>query len=169
MPDGVPIRVGLSAIVAELGIVFGSSRVGAEEHPIAIIIEGIQDNCKHIGVKGSEVPGHVVDHHSFGSLGIKAPNANIEELIIVEDSHLGGFASRFARVGILLNEITDGLGQLPLGLIQDPIDHKGLLDPGGGDSLFLVGAGRIELRPKSEGRRTAHHNPTQDLWPSVHE
>src|SRR5690606_24972559 len=84
---------------------------------------------------------------------IKTINAQVKIIVIVKNTDFSRLRGRLAGGGNLLYEILGRLGQLPLGLIQLPIDHDRTLDLHSFDFELFVVVGIIDVLAKCTGGR----------------
>ena len=136
-PDGVPVRVDVAALVGDLGVGAGAGGVGREDEAVAAVGEGVEQHLEGVLLGAGEVLVDVVDDDA-GRLGIAAARADVEELVVEGDVHLGGLGGRLAFQRVRLHEGVGGRRRLPDGVVEHAVDDDRRGGAHGGERAAAV-------------------------------
>ena len=93
LPEGVPALVEAAAVGAEQGVAARAGGGELEEVAGLAVAEGVEDEFDAVVFVEEGVPRHVLQHHAPG-LGLVADGAQVEELLVAQQAHLGGRIAR---------------------------------------------------------------------------
>ena len=109
------------------------------------------------------VASHLLGH-DCGRVGVEGHDPQIQRLAIGGDTNLGSLGGSVARIRLPLHETGSGIGTLPKGLVQTPIEADPLLNaqrldgrPLGGKLALLRGRYGNRRRERAACEEAAEH------------
>ena len=123
-PDAVPLLTH-RLVVLDQRFPAPAVHVGREHVAVALVMERVDGDEHAIVAALARVAPHHLGDQLLG-LGIPGAHRDVEELVVVENSHVGGVAGLGALVRALLRERAERGGVLPGGIVEAPVDLRRL-------------------------------------------
>ncbi len=150
-PHGVPVRVDVATFVGNLRVGAGAAGVGREDEAVTAIGEGVEQHLEGVLLGAGEVLADVVDDDG-GGIGITAPRADVEELVVEGDIDFGGLGRRKPFARIRLDERVGRRGRLPHRVVENAVHRDRRRRAHGGERAPPVVRRHGERLPGRGGR-----------------
>ena len=122
VPDAVPVRVLIAALVRHLRIPLRAARIDRELVAVALVVERVDDDLEAVGGAGVEVLAQLVDDDRAG-LGILREHADVDGAIVVQQPDLGLVGRRLALARIVLHEAGGQRRRRPRRLVELAVER----------------------------------------------
>ena len=122
IPDAVPIRVLIAALVRHLRVPLRARRVDRKLVAVALILEGIDDDLEAVSVGGVEVLAQLVDD-DLRRLGIFREYADVDRAVVVQQLDFGLVGRRLTLAGIVLDEAGSHHRRRPRRFVQLAVER----------------------------------------------
>jgi hypothetical protein len=155
--------------VEHLLLQLGAERRRQEHVAVARVVEGVDDDLEVVLVEEAvRIAAHLGGDDRFGSIGV---DADVDVLVVVEDTDFGAIARRLSFVRFLLRERVDGSGGLPDGFVEDPVDLRRVGRLAGVDRRAFAaclregcGGDRQSKRHDVQTRKSSTAHPFSFAW-----
>ena len=126
LPDAVPVDINADALVANPSVEPRAGGVDDEEVGIAVVVKGVEREDESIVVPHAAV---ALEHRGDQGRGVTGVDLkpDVEGVRIVGQADGGGKAGGSALVGLLLDEVGDGLCELPAEIVQATVHDRGFV------------------------------------------
>ena len=166
VPDAVPVRIGIAALVRHLRVPLRTHRVDRELIAVALVVEGVDDHLETVRVPGVEVLTQLVDD-DFGRRRIFGEHADVDGVAVVEQLDLGLEGRRLALARIVLHEVGRQRCRCPRRLVESPVERDRPVHLGRGQAPLVARRVVVDaavlrrLRGGQHGRSDKHSDHEQ--------
>ncbi len=139
-PHRVPVRVDVAAFVGDLRVGLRAFGIGRKHKAVAPIAERVEQDFERVLIATGKVLADLVDDDAGGTL-IEAADADVEVILVEEDSHFGAFRRWFAFLRFGLHESCRGRRRGPGVLAQIAVEGDRTGQPQGCRLLAAIRRG----------------------------
>ena len=137
-------------LVPDLCVVFHAERVGAEDEAVLMIEVRVEDDLERVHVVQARVAARV-SRDDLRRLRVVTHDADVQRVIVEQQTHLRPLGGGSALDRLRLNEIADRRRRVPRPVVQHAIDRRRLADSGAAHALDRGGLRRPSGLPASRG------------------